>query len=35
MEIKVTNFNPEAKRRLEGEKVYVTFDPEDVDIFPY
>lgn len=35
MEIKVTNFNPEARRRLEGEKVYVTFDPEDVDIFTF
>ncbi len=35
MMMKVTNFNPEARKRLEGEKVYITFNPEDVDIFPY
>jgi ABC-type Fe3+/spermidine/putrescine transport system ATPase subunit len=35
MDVKVTNFNPEAKRRMEGEAVYITFKPEDVYIFPY
>lgn len=33
-DVKVTNFNPEAKKRSEGETVYITFDPEAVDIFP-
>jgi ABC-type Fe3+/spermidine/putrescine transport system ATPase subunit len=35
IEVKVTNFNPDIKRRGEGEEVYITFDPEDVDVFPF
>jgi ABC-type Fe3+/spermidine/putrescine transport system ATPase subunit len=34
-DVKVTNFNPEAKKRDEGETVYITFETEDVEIFPY
>lgn len=35
MDIKVTNFNTDVKKRLVGEKVYITFDPTDVDVFPF
>ena len=34
-EVKVTNFNPDVKRRDDGERVLMTFDPEDVDVFPF
>jgi iron(III) transport system ATP-binding protein len=33
-DLKVTNFNPEEHKRGEGETVYLTFEPEDVDVFP-
>lgn len=35
LNVKVTNFNPEVRRRDEGEAVYITFEPEDVDLFPF
>jgi hypothetical protein len=35
MEVKVTNFNPDVKRRDDGERVLMAFDPEDVDVFPF
>jgi len=34
-EVKVTNFNPDVKRRDDGERVLLAFDPEDVDVFPF
>lgn len=34
-DVKVTNINPEAERRKDGETVYIIFDAEDVDIFSY
>ena len=34
-EVKVTNFNPDVKRRDDGERVLMAFDPEDVDVFPF
>lgn len=34
-EIKVINFNPDAKKRNEGERVLMTFNPVDVNVFPF
>jgi len=34
-EVKVTNFNPDVRRRDDGERVLMAFDPEDVDVFPF
>jgi len=34
-EVKVINFNPEGKRQDDGVRVLITFDPEDVDVFPF
>jgi iron(III) transport system ATP-binding protein len=34
-EIKVTNFNPDAKQRNDGERVFMVFNPMDVDVFPF
>jgi iron(III) transport system ATP-binding protein len=34
-EVKVLNFNPEVKRQDDGVRVLITFDPEDVDVFPF
>jgi spermidine/putrescine ABC transporter ATP-binding subunit len=34
-DIKVTNFNPDARRRNDGERVLMVFNPMDVDVFPF
>ncbi len=34
-EIKVTNFYPDARRRNDGERVLMVFNPMDVDVFPF
>ena len=34
-DLKMTNFNPEIRRREEGEAVNIIFEPEDIDLFPF
>jgi cyanate lyase len=34
-EVKVINFNPDVKKQNDGEHVLITFDPKDVDVFPF
>lgn len=33
-ELKATNFNPRDSKFSEGDHVYLTFNPDDVDVFP-
>ncbi len=35
LELKVTNFNPGVHKREENDIVGFSFNPEDVDVFPY
>jgi len=33
IKLKATHFNPEEPSYREGDNIYISFDPEDVDVF--